>query len=94
MNDRRIAFVAATSHVPEVLCRSTMERDMSGKGEALKARIEQKLDQALEDTFPASDPVAFIMPAPANGGDRKLPVVEAADDARKSRTRKSRATRS
>jgi hypothetical protein len=70
-----------------------MERDMSAKGDALKARIEKKLDQALEDTFPASDPVAFIMPGPANGGDRKLPVVEAADAARKPRARKPRATR-
>jgi hypothetical protein len=71
-----------------------MERDMSGRRETLKASIEQKLDQALEDTFPASDPVAFIVPAPAKGGDRKLPVIKAADEARKSRARKSRATRS
>jgi hypothetical protein len=71
-----------------------MEREMSAKGRALKARIEEKLDQALQDSFPASDPVAFIMPAPAKGGDRKLPVVEAAEDARRARARKSRATRS
>lgn len=67
-----------------------MERDMSGKDQALKDKIEEKLDRALEDTFPASDPVAFIMPAPAKGRDRELPVVEAA---RKPRARKRRATR-
>lgn len=69
---------------------------MSGKGQGLKAqglkaRIEEKLDQALEDTFPASDPVAFIMPVPSKDGDRKLPVVEAAD-AKKHRAKKTRAT--
>ena len=67
-----------------------VEREMSGRDQALKDKIEEKLDRALEDTFPASDPVAFIVPAPAKDGDRKLPVVEAA---RKSRARKSRATR-
>lgn len=66
---------------------------MSGKGQALKDKIEEKLDQALADTFPASDPVAFITCLPVNDGDRKLPVVEAARDARKTRARKSRATR-
>lgn len=63
---------------------------MSGKDKALKERIEEKLDQALEDTFPASDPVAFIMPVPPKPRDRKLPIVEAGT---KTRARKSRATR-
>ena len=30
-----------------------------------KAKLNDRLDQALQDTFPASDPVALIEPAPA-----------------------------
>jgi hypothetical protein len=29
-----------------------------------KRRLDEKLDRALEDTFPASDPVAITQPAP------------------------------
>lgn len=53
---------------------------MTAKQRILKAKIDDKLDQALRDSFPASDPVSFLQPAPAKGGDRKLPVVEAAND--------------
>ena len=35
-----------------------------------KARLNDKLDQALADTFPASDPVALAEPAPAKPADR------------------------
>jgi hypothetical protein len=66
---------------------------MAGK-RTLKATIDHKLDQALQDSFPASDPVSFLEPVPANDGDRKLPVVEAADDSDRARGRKVKATRS
>ena len=66
---------------------------MTGK-QMLKARIDSKLDQALQDSFPASDPVSFLQPVPANDGDRKLPVVEAANDRDRPRGRKVKATRS
>lgn len=33
---------------------------------------EDKLDDALEDSFPASDPVSFIEPAPKNPNDTPL----------------------
>ena len=66
--------------------------------QSLKAKVEDKLDQALEDSFPASDPVSFIEPGRVNDGDRKLPVVEAGARAKAghpaSRKRKARATRS
>ncbi|SEP29257.1 hypothetical protein SAMN02990966_04906 [Rhodospirillales bacterium URHD0017] len=62
---------------------------MTAKQRALKAKIDDKLDQALQDSFPASDPVSFLQPAPAKSGDRKLPVVEAARDS----AEKSKATR-
>jgi hypothetical protein len=32
-------------------------------------KIEKALDQALADTFPASDPVAFIQPTSAGLGE-------------------------
>ena len=41
--------------------------------QTLKAKMDDKLDQALEDSFPASDPVSFIEPGPANAG-HKLPA--------------------
>lgn len=33
---------------------------------------EDKLDEALEDSFPASDPVSFIEPAPKEPHDTPL----------------------
>lgn len=33
---------------------------------------EDKLDDALKDTFPASDPVSFIQPAPKEPDDTPL----------------------
>ena len=53
---------------------------MTAKQRTLKAKIDDKLDQALRDSFPASDPVSFLEPVPAKRGDRKLPVVEAANE--------------
>jgi hypothetical protein len=38
-----------------------------------KAKLDEKLDQALRDTFPASDPVALVEPAPAKPGDEPSP---------------------
>lgn len=68
---------------------------MADKQQVLKARIEDKLDQALKDSFPASDPVSFLEPVPMKDSDRKLPVVEAANDSgRRARARKAKATRS
>ena len=44
-----------------------------------KAKLDEKLDQALKDSFPASDPVSFLEPAPVKDADRKPSVDEAAD---------------
>jgi hypothetical protein len=33
--------------------------------------LDDKLDQALQDTFPASDPVSLVQPAPRGEPDRK-----------------------
>lgn len=66
---------------------------MADKRQALKTQLDDKLDQALKDSFPASDPVSFLEPVPMKDSDRKLPVVEAAS-ARPARARKAKATRS
>ena len=68
---------------------------MSAKAhQTLKAEVDDKLDQALRDSFPASDPVSFIEPGPVNDGDRNLPVVKAAARGKAGREGKGRATRS
>ncbi len=36
---------------------------------------DEKLDDALEDSFPASDPVSFIEPAPKEPNDTPLDKV-------------------
>jgi hypothetical protein len=37
---------------------------MAVKRQVSKAKIDEKLDQALRDSFPASDPVSFLEPVP------------------------------
>ncbi|HYD04853.1 MAG TPA: hypothetical protein VEC60_03965 [Reyranella sp.] len=37
-----------------------------------KRKMDEKLDRALKDTFPASDPVSFIEPAPKRENDTPL----------------------
>lgn len=66
---------------------------------SLKGRVDDKLDQALADSFPASDPVSFLQPTPVKPGDRKLTVVEGSGQVPTSRSTerrggKGKATRS
>jgi hypothetical protein len=37
--------------------------------------VEAKLDKALKDSFPSSDPVSFLEAAPIKKGDRDLSTV-------------------
>lgn len=37
--------------------------------------VDGKLDKALKDSFPGSDPVSFIEAAPIKDADRELPTV-------------------
>ena len=68
---------------------------MSAKArQTLKAEVEDKLDEALRDSFPASDPVSFIEPGPLKDGDRNLPVVKAAARGKAGRKGRGKATRS
>ena len=40
-----------------------------------ESEVDAKLDKALKDTFPGSDPVSFVEAAPIKKGDRKLSTV-------------------
>ena len=35
-----------------------------------KAEMDERLDRALQDTFPASDPVSLVEPGPAGPRDK------------------------
>jgi len=39
------------------------------KGQSAGDKLDKKLDEALKDSFPGSDPVSFIEAAPAKPGD-------------------------
>jgi len=42
-----------------------------------KQKVDEKLDQALAETFPGSDPVSFTEPAPVKERDKELRTVKA-----------------
>jgi hypothetical protein len=46
------------------------DREKRDRDEAQKRRLERSLEQGLEDSFPASDPINVVQPAPTVG-DRK-----------------------
>ena len=45
------------------------------KKEETPTTVDGKLDKALKDSFPGSDPVSFVQAAPIKKGDRKLSTV-------------------
>jgi len=47
------------------MTRSTPKRKKAGEAE--KRRLDEALEEGLEETFPASDPVNVIQPAPSKG---------------------------
>jgi hypothetical protein len=63
--------------------RTAIREPSSGTDEKLpsstKQKVDKKLDEALEASFPGSDPVSFAEPAPVNEKDRSLPEVKLAD---------------
>ena len=44
----------------------------TGKARSPSEKLEKKLDAALRDSFPGSDPVSFIEAAPVTAGDEQL----------------------
>ncbi|HEY2873744.1 MAG TPA: hypothetical protein VGJ56_17600 [Reyranella sp.] len=47
--------------------------------EKAESEVDAKLDKALKDSFPGSDPVSFVEAAPIKPEDRKLSTVPDAD---------------
>jgi len=47
------------------------KRRKPAKPETERDRRERKLEEGLEETFPASDAVAVTEPAPKNGSNKK-----------------------
>ena len=43
---------------------------------AAASTVDAKLDKALKDSSPGSDPVSFVQPAPVKDGDLKLSTVK------------------
>ena len=52
----------------------------SNKKKKGESEVDAKLDKALKDSFPGSDPVSFVEAAPIKPEDRKLSTVPDADD--------------
>ena len=52
------------------LDKAGRDRDRHDREEARKRRLERSLEQGLEDSFPASDPINVTQPPPTVG-DRK-----------------------
>jgi hypothetical protein len=49
---------------------ATSAADQSRRKHSDNKHLDEMLDQALEDTFPASDPVALVEPAPKPADDK------------------------
>jgi hypothetical protein len=69
------------------MTQRTKDRPPTGAGQGRSARkhFDELLDQALEDTFPASDPVAVLQPAPE-------PVVDVVDEDEAEKDQSTRAS--
>ena len=53
--------------------RTTKPKKAIEEAADLKRRLDRALDEGLEETFPASDPVAVTEPAPTPPADGRVP---------------------
>jgi hypothetical protein len=80
----------------EYLAAQQKERRQSTAGDASRPRLDdrkaldKKLDEALEGTFPCSDPVSFVEAAPVEERDRSLPAVSVAEQQQPEKTEAAR----
>jgi len=61
----------------------TMKTRRPAKPEEKPESVDAKLDKALKDSFPGSDPVSFVEAAPIKKHDRALPTVPDEDEGEK-----------
>jgi hypothetical protein len=52
-------------------------KSAAAKPRSITEKLDRKLDKALEDSFPGSDPVSFIEATPVKPGDESLTAVKA-----------------
>jgi hypothetical protein len=52
--------------------------------------VDQKLDAALKESFPGSDPVSFVQAAPVKKQDHELPAVKSAAQQHPEKTKAAR----
>jgi hypothetical protein len=80
----------------EYLAAQQKERRQSSAGDGSRLRLDgkkaldKKLDEALEGTFPGSDPVSFVEAAPVKERDRSLPAVRVAEQQQPEKTKAAR----
>jgi hypothetical protein len=58
-----------------------------------RKKLDKKLDTALKDTFPSSDPVAIAEPTPVKDQDRALPEVKASEQQAPEKAKAARKTK-
>jgi hypothetical protein len=59
------------------------KRPAQPKKKKAESEVDAKLDKALKDSFPGSDPVSFVEAAPIKKDDRNLSTVPDADGKKK-----------
>src|SRR3954470_5337033 len=64
----------------EVTAEKLKARRPQPKKKKAESEVDAKLDKALKDSFPGSDPVSFVEAAPIKTQDRKLSTVPDADE--------------
>ena len=80
VSEAKIAVDAGTASPKEQADLKILEQEALGKKLQAKhppkksktGTVEGKLDEALEDSFPSSDPVSFVQAAPVKKADEKL----------------------
>ncbi|HEY4166781.1 MAG TPA: hypothetical protein VGM96_08390 [Reyranella sp.] len=64
----------------EVAAEKLKAKRPAPKEKKAESEVDAKLDKALKDSFPGSDPVSFVEAAPVKPHDRKLSTVPDADE--------------
>jgi hypothetical protein len=64
----------------EVAAEKLKAKRPAPKTPKAESEVDAKLDKALKDSFPGSDPVSFVEAAPIMKHDRKLSTVPDEDD--------------
>jgi hypothetical protein len=59
------------------------KRPAETKKPKAESEVDARLDKALKDSFPGSDPVSFVEAAPIKKHDRALPTVPDEDESEK-----------